>query len=149
MDEPSASVSKEPLGALLSNPALLETVQKVLGSINTPVSEPTNNAPSPQVPSLPDGLSGLLSNPELLSKIPMLLKVLTATASPREGEKKEGEALPVSALSMSPQPSKKGHGQCRNDLLLALKPFLSKERCDAIDLILRLSVLGNALKQLQ
>ena len=82
-----------------------------------------------------------------------------AVASPLE--KKEGiDQDPISAPTIAehaplpvgnaPSPREKmRREQYRNDLLCALKPFLSRERCEAVDMILRLSALGNVLKQLQ
>ncbi len=37
----------------------------------------------------------------------------------------------------------------RETLLLALKPYLSKERCDAVDYLLRLGRVGDAIKALK
>ena len=49
---------------------------------------------------------------------------------PHGGERKEGSAR-------------------REALLLALKPYLSPERCDAIDYLLRLARVGEAIRALQ
>ncbi len=52
----------------------------------------------------------------------------------------------------APPPKEGGRGKgCarREALLLALKPYLSSERCAAIDYLLRLSRVGDAIRSLQ
>ena len=49
-----------------------------------------------------------------------------------------------------PSPGGGGKGCARREaLLLALKPYLSPERCAAIDYLLRLSRVGDAIRSLQ
>ena len=51
----------------------------------------------------------------------------------------------------TPQNSAKRGDKCgrREALLLALKPYLSAERCDAVDYLLRLARVGDAIRSLQ
>ena len=42
-----------------------------------------------------------------------------------------------------------GHCQRREALLLALKPYLSPARCDAVDYFIRLARVGDAIRALQ
>ena len=85
-----------------------------------------------------DGLSAVLANPDLMAKLPQMMAVLgpmlggndTKPPSPHSGHERSQE-------------------DCRNDLLLALKPFLSPERRNAVDAILRISKLGNVLRQMK
>ena len=131
------------LGGLLRDPDLSARLGRIVSSAiehsETPSSP--NNAPPPTpeqtavATSATDGLSSLLSNPALLERLPQILSTvgpllsgmgdLRVSASP----KKEPEALPV----------------CRDNLLLALKPFLSPERRRAVDSILSISKLGAIL----
>lgn len=145
-----------PLSSLLSDPKLLSTLTGLLGT--APVG--TRERDTQQPPSLPEGLGSVLSNPELMAKLPSVMAMLrpmietTGTrnaaeeTAPKESpaeEASEGGAVPAVAPSHGHAPRER----CRKDLLLALKPFLSKERCEAVDMILRLSALGTVLKQLQ
>lgn len=45
----------------------------------------------------------------------------------------------------------KSHGHCakREALLLALKPYLSPARCEAVDYFIRLARVGDAIRSLQ
>ncbi len=80
--------------------------------------------------SEPERSGGPLSDPRLLSALPTVLSLLRTTSPPR---KKEGGG---------------SRAECRDRLLIALKPFLSPERCAAVDTLLRISSLGNVLKKL-
>ena len=162
MDETQSTSMNAPptelLGALLSNPDLLRRVGSILGSMQTEVpasaadqskvSEDTSpqvvSQASVQTPPLTapaggtvtsDGLSSLLSDPAFMEKLPSMiatLKPLLNTVTPP----------PSGKSSASP-------AECRDHLLLALKPFLSSERREAIDQILRLAKLGTVFKQLK
>ena len=86
--------------------------------------------------SVTDGLGGLLSNPAMLEQLPQILAVMK----------------PLMTAMPTPKPplgTPRKREDCRNDLLLALKPFLSAERCNAIDSIIRISHLGNVFSQLK
>ena len=152
-----------PLGALLSNPELLNTLSGILGKSASPQKGEGGKQQSSN-DALAEGIGSVLSNPELMAKLPavmeMLKPMLSATApTPSEapeakaseapkGEEKDGEkALPAGAFSsLGKQGSPRERS--RNDLLLALKPFLSTKRCEAVDMILRLSALGAVLNRL-
>ncbi len=118
-------------------------------------------------PDLSGMLSGLLSNPQALSAISSLLGNLNrppsqsqaTPASAQESPPKFEEAKPSDApaqsipvginapsygLPFSPIHTKKDdRGRA---LLIALKPFLSKSKCDTVDLFIRMldliSLLG-------
>lgn len=153
-----------PLGALLSNPKLLGTLAGVLGGGSSHPQE-NNGAEKSPANTLSEGIGSVLSNPDLMAKLPavmeMLKPMLSGTApaptervdaTDAEAPKKEAsigtEALPAGAFSSF---DNKGspRDRSRNDLLLALKPFLSRERCEAVDMILRLSALGAVLNRLR
>lgn len=120
-----------------------------------PMSEENTN------PAIPD-LSGIM---DIISKNPELVE---KAASIIDGMKSGGDAPQISGLDPSalgsilpallPQGGEKDHGaspvfggkghhghsrSC--DLLRALKPYLSKERCDAIDYMLNFSKIGDLL----
>lgn len=82
---------------------------------------------------LPEGILSAVSNPELMAKLPQVMALL----KPMLGE------------ASSPAPAKPAtHEEERERLLLSLRPFLSKERRELLESILKLSKLGELLKQL-
>ena len=95
-------------------------------------------------------LSSILSNPELLSKLPELISLispvltnLTSGATPASAAVKETQSKPsIPAYSQSRE------AQNSHALLCALKPYLKKERQEAIDYMIKLSRLGDILKSL-
>ena len=168
LSNPSPSADSSALiGKLLSNPDLIRNISAMLGVSSqggtsqtapapptvpsTPNEKTTDQTtpPSPAVPSnegtVADGISHVLSNPEMMAKLPDVMKMLAPMM--QQVQSPGGESLPASAA-----PAHEGGGYdrrgCRNDLLLALKPFLSPERCRAIDMLLGLSRLGDALQKM-
>ena len=142
---------------LLANPDLLRRVGSVLAAMNSAqpkgvsVGEPieteegtenvstqndTGGAPMP-APSM-DLLGSLLSNPALLEKLPQMLAVMKPLLSAPPPPKKEEPHAHSGSVS-----------ECRDRLLLALKPFLTPARREAVDSILRISHLGSIFTQLK
>ena len=83
-------------------------------------------------------LSGILSrvteNPQAMSMLASLLGGATKKEEPREDPREKEDCQVIS----SPMPSKP-HGKRDEDrrrLLLALKPFLSRERCQVLETLL-------------
>ena len=144
--ESNAPKSTDPsalLGSLLSNPSLLHNISAMLGGGNVVAEEKTEfafPAQSSNNESVAEGISRVLSNPEMMAKLPDVMKMLAPMVS-----------QPQSQPSQEIQTEKKtehDRKSCRNDLLVALKPFLSPERCRAIDMLLGLSRLGDALQKM-
>lgn len=151
-----------PLGALLSNPALLNTLSGLLGgSSENPLG--VNDAEKQTTDALSEGIGNVLSNPEVMAKLPAVMELLKPMlfAPPISSAKQEEkstdadttesphtEAIPAGAFP-SFDKTASPRDRSRNDLLLALKPFLSRERCEAVDMILRLSALGAVLHRLR
>lgn len=160
MDEHTEHTPSSPnaLQGLLSNPALLQTLAGLMKNA-APTTESTlkpaesayelNDASTAPVNAdmgtqeLSDGISRVLSDPAMMAKLPQMIELLKPMLV-SSGEK--GEAIPASANTQAALPK---DVRCRNDLLLALKPFLSYERAAAVDAILRLSHLGNVLQTLK
>lgn len=101
-------------------------------------------------PNVADGLGAVLSNPELMAKLPQIMAMLRpmmeqqiAAPPPQSGN--EGAETPASASPIAPL---KKTTDNRSALLLALKPFLSEDRRNAVDAMLRLSTLGDVLRRL-
>ena len=130
------------LGSLLSNPDLLRNISQVLGGSAT-TTEPAPSVPVPPTNSevAADGISSVLSNPEMMAKLPDVMKMLAPMV---QGV----QSLPPASVPPSKENGERNRRGCRNDLLIALKPFLSPERCRAIDMLLGLSRLGDALQKM-
>ena len=79
------------------------------------------------IPTAKDGLS-LALPPELLGKLPMLMSAI----APLMGGKGEGAVK-----------------DSKTALLLALKPYMSPQRCDAIDKLITFAHLSDILRQLR
>ena len=145
-DAQASAPPNDLLGTLLSNPELIARVGAVLGAMNgraensesqseaSPKNEASTFAPAG------DGIATLLQNPAILEKLPQMLAVMKPLMD-NHVSKPQAEAGAVNA-----PPS---HSNQREHLLLSLKPFLSKERCDAVDAILRISQLGDVLGKLK
>ena len=136
-DTPSPSAL---LSSLLSNPDVMAKLSAVMGQASAPFSADQARELSASVPpAIPtDGLSAVLSNPDLMAKLPDVMAML--------------KSMPTAGNAVVPSPASKGgksHEDCRNDLLLALKPFLSPERCQAVDTMLRISRLGTVIRQMK
>ena len=128
------------VSALLSNPALLQGLGAALGM--TPQGGASTDKPEGAAsPPAIDGLSALLSNPQALEKLPQIIAALRPLMETIPPPVTVQEAVETSVLP-SPMAS-------RDQLLLAIKPFLSHERCEAVDTILRLSKLGAIFKQIK
>ena len=131
------------LGAMLSNPELMQRMKGVLGAFSSasapmPQKDERGTAADDETPlsGSSDGLSALLSNPEIIARLPQMIAVLKPLFETGGG---------------APSAPPKHHSAAgdREHLFLALKPFLSKERCEAIDTILRISKLGEVLGHLR
>ncbi|HBF14484.1 MAG TPA: hypothetical protein DDW30_02140 [Clostridiales bacterium] len=104
-------------------------------------------------PNVADGLGAVLSNPELMAKLPQIMAMLRpmmeqASSAPQADS---GDATATSAsatASALPSSPQKKATDNRSALLLALKPFLSEDRRNAVDAMLRLSTLGDVLRRL-
>lgn len=140
------------LGKLLSNPDLMRSLSSILGKSGEGIGAVEQQAPqtSPSPPpsenpqAMADGISRVLSNPEMMAKLPDVMKMLAPMMQSTQSS--QDTAAPAS-VTPSHGGGKDRHS-CRNDLLLALKPFLSPERCRAIDMLLGLSRLGDVLQKM-
>ena len=132
------------LGALLSNPELSGRLRSLLSSVtegnDSVESKEAREEPSSASPTGADGLSALLGDPTLLAKLPSILSVVKPLLS--------GFSLP-SPTPTNEADAKSAGPACRDNLLLALKPFLSPERRQAVDTLLRVAKLGEVLGQLK
>jgi hypothetical protein len=115
-------------------------------------SEEENVSPSPPSGKTENPFSILLSDPNLLAKLPSLMaaadpiiEMLSASAPKGSAPSSPSQAVPA----IAPQSAKKNEEHDRRTALLcAMKPYLSAERQAAVDQILKLSKLGDILKTL-
>ena len=114
-----------------------------------------NSASSPTA----DIFSSLLSNPELLSKLPSLIstvkpiiEMLGGLSKSENSEKASDTSVSVSASPAHSANTGQEHRHSNTDhrsaLLCAMKPYLSHDRQEAIDYIIKLGKLGDILKTL-
>ncbi len=103
------------LSKLLSDPDLVARIRAVAGGDAGAAEDPRPTDNAPDTPAL---------DPEILKKLPGVLSAM----APLTGGK-------------APSPA----DDRRSALLLALKPFLSPARCQAVDSILQISRLGDLL----
>lgn len=138
-----------------TSPDLFSMLGNILGSMPHDTGESgaettQKNAESTQKSNGGDILGALLSNPELLSKLPQMLslvKPLIDGMQPRESGSSVQNQQSVPAMSGKPTSSQKPCDQ-RSALLYAMKPYLKQDRQEAIDYIVKLSKLGDILKSL-
>lgn len=125
-----------------------------------------------------DALSSLLSNPELIAKLPSIIATVkpiiellgstplggvgsgriggsgaTASAAPTQAANAQPTVAQIQAAEDKAIPTSLSHsgrkgGDRRAELLCALKPYLCEERRQAIDYVIKLDRLGDVLKSL-
>ena len=138
------------LSSLLSNPDLIRNISAMIGKPGEGAIEKpaTQSIPSQPIATNNDavtaGISRVLSNPEMMAKLPDVMKMIAPMM--QQTQSPLGESAPASVASS--QSEAKDRRGCRNDLLVALKPFLSPERCRAVDMLLGLSRLGDVLQKM-
>ena len=136
MDNESKNTQENnPLETLFSNKDLLARLTDIAKDLKTTMGEPPpNSSDEPQksdgdapLTSPTDGLAAALADPALMAKIPELLSLLgTGAGAPKKAPPDKQTAL-----------------------LLALRPYLSPARCEAIDYVTRLRHMGDVLKNLK
>ena len=112
-------------------------------------------APQTGIPNLTDGLGAVLSNPELMAKLPQMMAMLRPMQEQQPAADSTTEAPPAAAQTAPAGPAvpaiatpQKKATDRRTALLVALKPFLSDDRKNAVDAMLRISALGDVLRRL-
>ncbi len=135
MDEPT---SKREQGNTTPSPELSALLTELLGSraaegeTSTSAEEVPAQAHASPLPTGGDGLGAALADPRLMAALPTVLSLLRSAPPPTPTSQKGGGS----------------RAECRDKLLIALKPFLSPGRCAAVDTLLRISSLGSILKKL-
>ena len=113
------------LSQLMSNKDLMSKISEIASSQQK--SEDTDSLPTQAA-----GIDSLLSNPDIIAKLPEVISVIKPLMS-----------------NQQPQKSKNTSFDKRMGLLMAMKPYLSPKRCEAIDYIARMSKLSETVKGLK
>ena len=109
------------LNEIFSNPQMLSAISSMAQNLKSNAHTPTPAEESP--PTDEASATASASSPPITDKLPDLLNMLSSNGSGY----------------------KQNH---RSELLCALKPYLSQNRADAIDKIIRFSELSSVLKNL-
>ena len=116
------------LGELLSNKELMDKIGEIAGNIKPQTDTVAEPAPASSTSSPTVSIDGLLSNSDIMSKLPEMISVIKPLMS-GNSEEKSSQAFDK-----------------RLALLVALKPYLSPKRCEAIDYIAKMSKLSETFK---
>ena len=98
--------------------------------------------------TLRDGIGSVLSDPQMMAKLPAMIEMLRPMMSGKV------ETMPERTEKTAPAPSAppaegKSQGAChdrRVALLRALRPYLNERRQEAIDYILRMDQMGKLFR---
>ena len=131
-------------------------LMEIIKSVSAEQPKQSEEIPPTATASAPtaDLITSLLSNPDLISKLPTIISTVKPILEMLGGAGRPSEqsSTPAAAITTGKAPqSEKAHPKSndrRADLLCALKPYLSRDRCEAIDYIVKLSRLGDILKTL-
>lgn len=137
------------LEGILWDPAMLKKLMGIIGALqggNASAPTATPAATTPPAPPATDGLMTLLADPAFAERLPQIIAMIRPllAAMPPSTAPQSGASVPAS-ITHAPH----SHTSERDNLLLSLKPFLSGERRDAIDSILRISKLGEVIRQIK
>ncbi len=135
--EASKKPETSPIETLLQDKELLSRLSSIAAELKNKAAEAplavsaevTDTPPEGSSPPSADPLASALSSPALMAKLPEVVAALSAA--------KGGEG------------AKKASPDKRTALLLALRPYLSESRREAIDYITRIGKLGDMLKNLK
>lgn len=142
-NDKNIGASENSLATLLSDKEFLARLSSVADALKTETQaatspdkesappDPLAQPPSPASTATMPDLASMLSNPEIMAKLPEVMSAIT----------------PVLKGANAP-PHKATHDK-RTALLLALRPYLSPARCEAIDYITRIGKLGDVVKNLK
>ncbi len=139
-NQPISSQGESDLSSLLSNPQTLSKISDILSKHGI-VSESENRDNSPQINNLKEQevsnndipnnnehlspTSSNLDNSDILGKMPMILSLFSSTGGENSMLNKQ-----------------------QNDLLCAIRPYLSTRRQEVLDSLIKFERLGAILKKL-
>lgn len=111
-------------------------------------AEAPQNTGQAGIPNLADGLGAVLSNPELMAKLPQMMAMLRPMLEQQAAAPGPAPVTTTAEAAAPAPPPQKSAADQRTALLVALKPFLSQDRKNAVDAMLRISALGDVLRRL-
>ena len=122
------------LGELLANKELMAKISEISASAkpSPPPPEPDSTEKAESASATAPSIDSLLSNPDIMAKLPEVISVIKPLMSGGKAEVKSNGRL-----------------DRRMGLLMAMKPYLSPKRCEAIDYITRMSKLAETVKGLK
>ena len=115
------------LGELLSNKELMQKIGEIANNSKVEEGERAEATPASST-----NIDSLLSNPDIMAKLPEVISVIKPLMSGGGSENNKTAAYDK-----------------RMGLLMAMKPYLSPKRCEAIDYIARMSKLSETVKGLK
>ena len=121
-----------------------------------PTTQGASSEPTAGASGSADILSSLLSNPELIAKLPTIIASIKpiieilGKSGIGSNEAVSVASLPQKSEAVTVQAAKtdRGNPDSRTALLCAMKPYLGEDRRQAIDYIVKLGRLGEILKTL-
>ena len=131
-----SSMSPEELSgavqSILQNPAFARLAAEVSGgTASAPQNEPQSSpASAPAMPQI---------SPEMLARLPQMMSAMAPLLSGMQGKGDGGKG--------GTEDRKDGDSERRRRLLAALKPYLSSQRKDAIDSILKVTEMTDLIGQ--
>ena len=142
-------------GSPLFSPEYLSELIKAVTASAPPQKNDSPQRNDEASPSLGDLLSSLTSDPELMSKLPgmiaaakPIIEMLTASSGQNSQQKSGDGAISTIAPQGKLSSPRLPENDSRSALLCAMKPYLSHDRQQAIDYIVKLGRLGDILKTL-
>ena len=120
--------------SILANPAFAKLAAEVSGGTASAQPQDTQSTPA-SAPAMPQ------ISPEMLAKLPQMMSAMAPLLSGRQGKGDGGKGGKDDG-------NKDGDAERRKRLLAALKPYLSSQRKDAIDSILKVTEMTDLLGQL-
>ena len=142
-------------GSPLFSPEYLSELIKAVTASAPPQKNDSPQRNDEASPSLGDLLSSLTSDPELMSKLPgmiaaakPIIEMLTASSGQNSQQKSGDGAISTIAPQGKLSSPRLPENDSRSALLCAMKPYLSHDRQQAIDYIVKLGRLGDLLKTL-
>lgn len=129
---------------------LAELIQKFAGAMaDSEISAASGSLRQNRATPDNDPLSSLLSNPEMIAKLPQMISALKPIIESLGSRHMQNTNTPANESETTHSISTSAKDvDSRSALLCALKPYLSRDRQNAIDYIIKLSKLGDILKTL-
>lgn len=146
-----SSESTSSAGSGLDLASLLRAFSSAAPSASQTATESAETSQAANPPVGGEILSSLLSNPQLLAALPTVISTVKPllegmNAPTPSTQKAASESAPVSAPHNAK--SDGGSRDRHSALLCAIKPYLGQSRQSAVDYIMKLSRLGEVLKNL-